>query len=208
MVKKMNTTEIVRFLKRKVEPLGDDFYGLGYRASAYLNDGTHLPCVMFRNPEKKVNQAIKRLKEERAGASIFAASSGVDGYRNMVKLYATSGNTVNDYDIARVEKSPFAFPKEILSTIQGETTMGWTGFAAKMKDGKIFGYGTSFLFEFFQLPEGYDSNDIEKIINHSYVSQTGELKSHVVPFLEPPSDYDRNSVYRERPYFECHIDAL
>jgi len=204
----MKITEIVKFLKNDIEPIEDQVSGLGYRVSAYLKDGTYLPCVMFRNPEKTVKNAIERLQQEKPGDSIFAKSYRVDGYHEMVKLYTTGGNTVNDYDIAKVENCPFAFSKEILSSIQGETTMGWTGFVAKMKDGKFFGFGSGFLFDFFQLPDGYKASDIDEILNHSYISKNGEVKTHEVPFFEPPPDYDSDSIYRERPYFECYIDFL
>jgi hypothetical protein len=204
----MKNTEIIQFLKDNIEPLEREFEGKQYRCSAYLKDGTYLPCVVFQNPEPTVKQAIKRLKEERTGKSIFAKSSGFDGYRDMVKLYTTGGNKVNEYDIDRVEISPFAFPKNILSGIRGETTMSWTGFGVKMKDGKEFGFGTSFLFEFFQMPDGYVANDIDEILNHRYMSTSGELKEHKVPFMEWPSDYDEKAIYRERQYFKCYLEGI
>lgn len=204
----MKNTEIIQFLKENVEPLEREFEGKQYRCSAYLKDGTYLPCVIFQNPEPTINQAIKRLKEERTGKSIFAKSSGFDGYRDMVKLYSTGGNKINDYDIDRVELSPFALPKNILSEIQGETTMSWTGFGARMKDGKEFAFGTTFLFEFFQMPDGYTANDINKILNHRYMSTSGELKEHKVPFMEWPEDYDEKAVYRERQFFKCYMDGI
>jgi len=204
----MNNSEIIQFLKDNIEPLKKEFEGNQYRCSAYLKDGTYLPCVIFQNPGPTVNQAIKRLKEERTGKSIFAKILRFDGYRDMVKLYTTSGNKVNEYDIARVEISPFALPKHILSTIDGETTMSWTGFGVKMKDGKKFGFGTSFLFEFFQMPEGYEANDIDVILNHQYMSTSGELKEHNVPFTEWPSDYDEKAIYRECQYFKCYMEGI
>jgi hypothetical protein len=204
----MSNEEIIKYLRNEIEPMEDQFLGVSYRVSVYLKDGTYLPCVIFRNPEKKIDQAIKRFKEERTGKSIFVKSSGVDGYRDIVKLFVTGGNKINEYDIEKVEKSPFAFPQNILSTIRGETTMAWTGFVAKMKDDNIFGFGTSFLFDFFKMPDGYEANDIKEIINHSYISKTGELKSHKVPFFERPKDYDESVINRERPYFECYLDGL
>ena len=68
----MNNSEIIQFLKDNIEPLKKEFEGNQYRCSAYLKDGTYLPCVIFQNPGPTVNQAIKRLKEERTGKSIFA----------------------------------------------------------------------------------------------------------------------------------------
>jgi hypothetical protein len=206
-MRQQQTEDIIKFLKDNIEPLDANAYGLGYRASVYLTDGTFLPCVIFRNPKTTVNLAIRRFKEEQTGKSIFSRSSGL-GYYDIVKTFVTNGNCINDYDIDRVEKSKFALPLTIQRQIRGETTMGWTGFAAKMKDGKYFGFGTTFLFEFFQMPEGYSVDDIQEIINHSYVLKTGELRSHKVPFFENPEDYKDAIIHRERPYFDCYIDNL
>lgn len=204
----MNSKEIIKFLTENVEPLEREFEGKQYRCSAYLKDGTYLPCVVFQNPEPTVNQAIKRLKEEKIGKSIFAKSSGIDGYREIVKLYITGGNKINEDDIDRVELSPFAFPKKFLSMIKGETTMSWTGFGAKMKDGKVFAFGTTFLYDFFQMPKGYNANDVVEIFNHTYMSKSGELKEHNVPLMEWPVDYDEMSIHRERPFFKCYIEGI
>lgn len=206
-MKSQATEDIVKYLKENIEPLEDRGSGIGYRASAYLVDGTYLPCVIFRNSKPTIDLAIRRFEEEKKGKGIFSKSSGL-GYSDIVKVFVTSGNCVNEYDIDRVEISPFAFPLEILKQIKGETTMGWTGFAAKMKDGKHFGFGTTFLFDFFQMPDGYLVEDIEQIISHSYVLNNGELKSHKVPFFNRPADYKDAVVYRERPFFECYIDGL
>ena len=206
--KEMTTEEIIKFLKSEIEPIEDENIGLGYRASVYLKDGTYLPAVIFRNPNLIVDQAIKRFKEEKSGKGFIDWGKEKDAYREIVKLFVTKGNKINDYDIEKVEESPFAFPIEILKTIRGETTMAWTGFVARMKDGKVFGFGTSFLMEFFQLPNGYDASDIEEIINHSYISKTGELKSHKIPFFQRPDDYDINAIHRERLFFECYLEGL
>jgi len=146
--------EIVKFLKSNIEPLDDNAYGPGYRASVYLIDGTFLPCVIFRNPNVTINLAIRRFKEEQSKTGFFKRSSRTS-YYNIVKNFVVYGNCINDYDIERVEESRYAFPLKIQQQIRGETTMGWTGFAAKMKDGKCFGFGTSFRWEFFQIPKGY-----------------------------------------------------
>lgn len=202
-----STESIIKYLKENIEPLEDRGYGVRYRASAYLVDGTYLPCVIFRNSKPTINLAIKRFEEERKGKGIFSRAPGM-GYEDIVKAFVTNGNCVNEYDVDRVEISPFAFPLSILKQIKGETTMGWTGFAVKMKDGKYFGFGTTFLFEFFQMPDGYAVEDIERVINHSYVLTTGDLRSHKAPFFTRPDDYKDAIVYRERPFFECYIDGL
>ena len=206
-MKKQSTQEIIKFLKDNVEPLADNGYGLGYRASVYLKDNTYLPCVIFRNPKKVIDLAIRRFDEEKKGKGIFSRDSGL-GYSDIVKTFVTSGNCINDYDISRVEKSKYVLPPSIQGQIRGETTMGWTGFVMKMKDGKYFSFGTSFHFEFFDMPDNYTSADIIEVINHSYTTQTGELRHHKVLFFEEPADYDRTKIYRERPFFECFIDNL
>jgi hypothetical protein len=206
-MRRQQTEDIIKFLKDNIEPLEDNAYGLGYRASVYLTDGTFLPCVIFRNSKTVVNLAIRRFKEEQAGKGIFNRSSGL-GYYNIVKNFVTSGNCINDYDIDRVEKSKFAFPLDIQRQIQGETTMGWTGFVSKMKDGKHFGFGTTFHWEFFQMPDAYSVDDIEEIINHSYVLKNGELRSHRQGSQTRPEEYKDAVVHRERPFFECYLDNL
>ena len=157
--------------------------------------------------ELRTKQAIKRFDEERKGKSIFKSNAG-NGYNKIVELLVTGGNSLNGYDIDRIEMSPFAFSRNILDQIRGETTMSWTGFCAKMNDGKTFGFGSRFLFDFFQMPDGYKSTDIAEIINHSYISKAGELKEHKVPFFDWPSDYDEKAVHRERPFFDCYIKGL
>jgi hypothetical protein len=204
---KMTIEEIIKFLKDNVEPIPDSSYGQGFRASAYLTDGTFLPCVMFRNPSTVIDLAIRRFKEEQSGKSIFSKSSGM-GYREIVKTFVTSGNCVNYYDIERVEKSKNAFPLNILGQIEGETTMSWTGFVLKMKDNRCFGFGTRFQNDFFHIPDNYSTDDIAEVINHSYISQTGEVCSHEVPFMDWPKDYNDKVVFRERQYFVCYVDNL
>lgn len=199
--------EVIDFLRSNITPLEDSIYGLGYRASAYLKDGTYLPCVIFRNSKPLVDLAVKRFDDERKGKSIFSKKSNM-GYRDIVQTFVASGNKVNDYDIEKVELSPFAFPIEILKQIQGETTMGWTGFVLKMDDGKNFAFGTQYLMEFFQMPGGYSASNIKEVINHSYLTKSGEVESHNVPFIETPEDYDSDAIYRERQFFICNVDEL
>ena len=203
----MTTEEKIEFLRENIEPISDQIYGDGYRASAYLTDGTYIPCVRFRNPKPITKLAIRRFDEERKGKGIFNKSSGVR-YEDIVENFVAKRNSINEYDIDRIEKSPFAFPKEILGQIRGETTMSWTGFCVKMNDGKVYGFGSRFLFDFFQMPKGYVASDIAEILNHSYISNKGNLEKHKVPFIDWPNDYDENAVYRERPFFDCYIKDL
>ena len=197
--------DIVKFLKENVEPLNDSIYGVGYRASIYLTDGTYLPCVIFRNPGKLTSLAIRRFKEEKGG--LFSKPKTGIGYYNIIKNFVASGNRINYYDIAKVEISRFALSHDILKEIKGETTMGWTGFVLKMKDGKSFSFGTKFRIEFFDIPKGYEASDIVSVINHSYLNDNGELKNYRSGG-NFRNDINMNTVFRDKPYFECFIDGL
>lgn len=199
--------DILSFLKNNIEPIEDYSYGIGYRTSVFLIDGTYLPCVIFRSSKNIVELAIKRFNNEQSGKSIFSNSSK-SWYYEIVKSFVAKGNCINAYDICKVEKSKYAFPISILKQIKGETTMGWTGFVVKMKDGKCFSFGTTFLMEFFQMPEGYSVGDIEEVINHSYISNEREICSYHVPFNEYLRNHNNSVVYRERPFFECYLDSL
>lgn len=84
--------------------------------------------------------------------------------------------------------------------------MGWTGFVGKMKDGKCFGFGTTFNTEFFNIPENYSVEDIIEIINHSYISRAGEIRSYGTTVNKSSERYD--FIYRECPFFECYLDNL
>ncbi len=200
------SSAISQFLKSDVEPFLDSIYGVGFRCSAYLTDGTYLPCVMLRSAAPLAELALRRFEEEKRGIGMFR-SDKTDGYKKIVSHFVVGGNHVNHYDVAKVEPSPFAIPLSLLQQIEGETTMSWTGFALEMNDGKCFAFGTTFLTEFFSLPDGYSFADVARVHNHSYVSKAGELRSLKQGMSPQPQDYDASEVYRERPYFVCHHDA-
>ena len=199
--------DIIKFLKDNIQPLDDNAYGLGYRASATLKDGTFLPCVIFRNPATLIDLAMRRFKEERSGKSIFSKSSGL-GYREIVKTFVASGNCVNHYDIARVDKSRFAFPLDVQKQINGETSMSWTAFVAKFKDGRHLSFGTTWNWEFFDLPDDFKAEDIVEIINHSYLLKTGEIVGHRSSFDRVKRQDEMEKIYRDRQFFECYVDNL
>jgi hypothetical protein len=55
----MSNEEIVNFLEGEIEPLKDPIYGDLYRASAYMNDGTYLPCAVFQSKKRLVDLAAR-----------------------------------------------------------------------------------------------------------------------------------------------------
>src|SRR3712207_5570112 len=112
----VNEAKIAKFLLENVKPLKDSVFGDYYRASAYLRDGTYLPCVMFANPTKLIDLAIRRFVE---------TAKNEYEHRLVAGSFVASRSAVPIYNVLSVELSPYAWPEEILTQIHGETTMGW-----------------------------------------------------------------------------------
>jgi hypothetical protein len=184
----MRREEIAEFLKKHIEPLPPSrFYGASFRVSVTLKDGLCLPCVVFQNASEVVDFAIKRFDETRGNKSLNV----IQDYRAIVRSFVTSGNSLNDYDVREIGISPFAIPLARLMEIRGETSMSWTAFTAVMNDGREFQFGTTFLMEFFEMPDGYTASDIKKIIPAAPLEKRSSGK-----------------IYRERPFFTCYIDGI
>ncbi len=189
----IQTHELVTFLKDNIEPLNDQIYGNLYRAAVRLKDDTYLPCVVFQSKKVQVELALRRFKELQGQRS---------QYRMVVENFVATGSHIADYEIKAVERSPFAWPLTILRQIHGETVMSWTAFVVEMRDGTMHSYGTTFSFEFFDLPNGYSYNDIAKI--HSgmvYLREQG-LQAFSLNSLSAVQ------VYREKPFFNCYLQQL
>jgi hypothetical protein len=189
----MNSGEIVEFLKKNVEPLQDKIFGARYRAAVVLKDDTHLPCVVFQSKRAQVELALRRFEQLRSDPS---------QYEMVVESFVSSGSRLADYDIKTVEASPFAWPLETLKTIHGETVMSWTAFVVEMKDGTKYSCGTSFRFEFFDLPNGYSHTDIAKIHSGKVYSKERGLVDFYMGAVK------EIHTYREKPFFTCYLDEL
>jgi hypothetical protein len=206
-MKPLPVEEIIRFLESNIEPIPDATLGAGYRAAVTLTDGLHLPCVLFRDAAKITGLAMRRFDEERSGKTVFSKESGL-GYSYIVKSFVAGGNCINHYDIAEIRSSDFAFPMQTINKIHGETRMAWTGFVAKMKDGKQFAFGTPFSFLFFAMPEGYTPGDIAEIMNHAYLDKDGNIKSYHARDWLAQYEQNRGPIFKDRPFFECYLDHL
>ena len=189
----MKPAEIRDFLQSNVEPLEDKIRGNRYRAAARLNDGLYLPCVVFQSKRRRVELALRRFDELRTKN---------EQYTRVVESFVASGSSIAYYEIGSVEPSPFAWPVSLLRTIRGETVMGWTAFVVEMADGSMHSYGTSFSFEFFDLPQGYSYSDILKIHSGAVYSQLLGLR----PFSLDLSK--QISPHREKPSFTCYLEEL
>lgn len=185
----MSAAEIASYLKAEIEPMEDKFYGNRYRVAAYLIDGTYLPCVVFQSKERLVELALRRFSE-----------TNMD--RSVVEIFVAGRSTIASYDVARVEPSPFAWPKTMLKQIHGETTMGWTAFVAVMNDGRRFSYGTQFHFEFFDVPDGYRFSDVKEIQSGMIYLESDGVK---------PFSFERQGLakcLREKPFFSCYLGEI
>ncbi len=187
-----------------VEPLPDSILGPRYRCALSLKDGTHIPCAVLQSKAKRIELAKRRMKEEMSRKGRIGRP---DPYEQILSVFVAGGNQLNDYDVASASPSRYAPPLPLLLQIHGETTMGWTAWVFEMRDGKMFAYGSPFAMEFFDLPEGYTFEDVAKVHNHSFLSETGALRS-----LERgamlPADYRPDNLFRERIFFTCYIDGI
>ncbi len=189
----MRSQEIAQFVQQNVEPLPDQIYGNRYRAAAYLKDGTYLPCVVFQSKKAQVELALHRFDQ---------LHKQPDQYRMVVESFCAKGSRVADYEIKSVEASPFAWPLQILKTIRGETVMSWTAFVVEMKDGTMHSYGTTYSFEFFDLPTGYTYFDISKIHSGVVYSRAGGLAKFSM------DSFKEIITIREKPFFTCYLSEL
>jgi len=189
----MKADEIAKFLRDQVEPLENEIYGNRYRAAVRLKDDTYLPCVVFQSRSKQVELAMRRFEQLRGHTS---------QYKTVIETFVAGGSRIADYQIKSVEPSLYAWPREILNRIHGETVMSWTAFVVEMKDGTMHSYGTSFSFEFFDLPKGYSWADIAEIHSGMVYSATSGLEKFSLDLMK------QISVYREKPFFACYLAEL
>lgn len=183
----MKKEDIIHFLFNEIEPISDVMSKNAYCASIYTIDDIYLPCVIFRSVVERVDHAIRRFDETRhIETPPDAARKQKISYRDVVQVFVASGNRINDYEITRIENSPYAIPPTIHSKLwaAGETGMGYTAFIGIMDDGKEFPFITNFGIEFFEMPEGYTASRIKDIIPHKNI---------------------KGIQFRNKPFFDCYL---
>src|SRR5262249_26098629 len=153
---------------------------------------------------KLVELAKRRIREEIDGKGRIG---GNDPFGQLLSSFIAGGNRVNDYDVKSATPSRYAPPLSLLKQIRGETTMAWTGWVFEMSDGALFSYGSSFHMEFFDLPPNYTFDDVVKVHNHSFVSESGTLIALTEGGLIP-SEYPKDKLLRERVFFNCAIEGI
>ena len=203
----MGGNELQKYLEANVDR-ADPIYGPQCRCSVTLTDGLVLPCVILRQAAPTVDLALHRFDDEKHGKGVFGKSK--KPYQQIVRHFVTSGSSIDDFYVQSVDPSPFALPSEVMSQIKGETMMGWTGWVFEMSDGSVFSYGSSFSFDFFELPDGYTFGDVAKVHNHSFVNSDGQVASiheDRAGYLEKRGSDDLARTYQARPSFVCYVDS-
>jgi hypothetical protein len=189
----MNESAIAEFAHRELEPIESVDGGPAFRCAAHLNDGVYLPCVLIAGVNARTTLAKSRFEETRLDAlrpeRDRRFGRGMT-YDDIVRTFVATGNRVNSYDIARLERSRFAIPLARLREVRGETSMSWTQFTVVMHDGREFTFGTTYLREFFAMPDGYSGDDIATIRPASLGARPA------------------GECFRERPFFTCYVDGL
>lgn len=185
----INKFNVKSFLQKNIKPSEDFFYGTHYRTSAYLLDGTYLPCVNFCNKTDYIEQAKQTIYEDQGKAH----------YTTLLEAYLT-GNTISFNTIEKVDLSPFAWSDELINKInQGkqEYTLDFKIFTAKMKDNKQFNFAVKNP-GFIDLPVGYSFQDITEIHNDKIIDDNGnEVDYH----------YSHSPLfYRDKNYFTCYYE--
>jgi hypothetical protein len=183
----MDELDVIKFAEANLERIAGPHGGPAYRCAATLTDGVHLPCVLIASVDSQLELALRRFEETRLdGLKPKAERRFGHGmtYPDIVKTFTASNNCVRHFDIASLEPSRFVIPLARLGEVRGETSMSWTQFSVTMRDGAEFGFGTSFLMEFFDMPDGYSGDDIVSV--HQHRAGPGR-------------------TYRERPYFSCYV---
>ncbi len=185
----MKEVDLAAYASDHLERIEAPDGGPGYRCAATLVDGTFLPCVLLASADSVTDLALRRLDESREDAKLPEQQRrwghGFE-YPNIVRTFVAAGNRVAPDLIAELEPSRYAIPLARLRETHGETSMSWTQFVGVMKDGAEFGFGTTFLMEFFDMPEGYRGDDIIEIRSHQRA----------------------DPIHRERWYFTCYTGGI
>lgn len=185
--------DIKKYLINSIVPIPDSIYGNSYRAAAYLRDGAYLPCVVFQSRQRRVELALEQFN---------ALKAQPEKYKRIVENFVVGGSMVAEYNIVNVERSPFAWPLNILKKINIESTRSWTAFVVEMKDGRKFNFATTFAMEFFDLPDGYTYFDIKKIYSGMKFSEVRGMS----PFDVDEDEYIE--YHREKQFFICYLNGL
>ncbi|WP_255156635.1 hypothetical protein [Ferruginibacter sp. HRS2-29] len=196
--------DLIYFLQKQITPNFTDFYGQEYCAAVSLNDGTILPCVVFRHKRKMIDLIYGELHKKRLSRGVTNDRPHDREFvqKNIIEHHLVAENIVRFNDeIIKVEKCKFAMPEEILKKINGEPAHF---FLAKFKDGSYenFRIGEG---PFYEVPIDKELEGITEVFNSTLMLQNGEIIS-----IEKLADWktheaDLKKIHCSKPYFACYV---
>ncbi|MBL1222471.1 hypothetical protein JET18_16580 [Chryseobacterium sp. L7] len=198
----LHEEDLIYLLNKYVEPISDRFYGDGYCASVTLDDGTFLPCVVFRHKRKAIENIYHALHEKRYGIIDKKPYDTEFVQRGIIEHGLVSENILKfDADVVKVETCEYAMPEKI---IQGMSSTPTHYFLVKFKDGTYenFRQGEGY---FYEVPAQKKLEDIVEIFNSTLILQNDEIIE-----LKNLMDWKKNEavlkkIHIARPYFVCYI---
>lgn len=194
--------DVIYLLNKKEEPISSVIYGDQYCASVTLNDGTFIPCVVFRHIGKAVQLNYEALHKIRYGIIDKKPYDQEFVQKGIIERELTSENILKfDSEVIRVEKCIYAMPGKIVMEMSSRPTHY---FLAKFKDGSYenFRRGEGL---FYEVPVNKNLDDVVEIFNSTLMLQNDEMIK-----LKNLSDWKNNEknlkkIHVAKPYFVCYI---
>lgn len=174
-----------------IEEVPAEFGGPGYRCSAWLKDGTYLPCVFVQKIGRTADLHRKSIDDELRGEGGYDPLT-CDPVREWLKWQLCYPNQIAAHLIERVGPSPFAIPISLLHQVTGEVAPYVWLFALETADGERFRFsgGDRWSMIFFELPENISFGDFVTVINPNARGTLPRCKA----------------TLQERMHFSCYID--
>lgn len=194
--------DLMYCLNKYIPPVHDTVYGDEYCASVTLNDGTFLPCVVFRHKGKAVELIYDGLHKKRYGIIDKRPYDMEFVQKGIIEHHLVSENLLKfNSDIIRAEQSRYAMPQRIF---QGMSTVPTHYFLVKFKDGSYenFRWGEGI---FYDVPHNKRLEDITEVFHSKLILRNNEIIE-----LKNLMDWKTNEaklkqMHTAKPYFVCYI---
>lgn len=194
--------DVLYLLNKKVEPIYSVVYGDEYCASVTLNDGTFIPCVVFRHIGKAVRLNYEALHQIHYGIKDKKPYDQEFVQKGIIERELTAENILKfDSEVVKIEKCIYAMPGKIVKGMSNEPTHY---FLVRFKDGSYenFRRGEGL---FYEVPVNKNLDDIVEIFNSALMLQNNEIIK-----LKNLSDWKNNEenlkkIHIAKPYFVCYI---
>lgn len=194
--------DLIYLLSKYVEPVSNTLYGDEYCAAVTLNDGTFLPCVVFRHQRKAIELIYQALHKKHYGIIDKRPYDTEFIQKGIIRRELVSENIVKfDSDVVKVEKCKYAMPEKVLREMNCTPTHY---FLARFKDGSYenFRWGEGL---FYEEPASNRLEDIVEIFNSKLMLENREIIT-----LKNLMDWKNNETWLKKihitkPYFVCYI---